>query len=84
MLVRLLTTIPLAIAVMLATPAWSYDAPMAKSYAKMFTPVKGAGAGKALHLMKPDALLNKIKAKAPLVALDVRTPAEILRSVSLP
>jgi len=85
MLVRLLTTIPLAIAVMLATPAWSYDAPMAESYAKMFTPVKGAGAGKALHLMKPDALLNKIKAKAPLVGLDVRTPAEVgVFTVTLP
>jgi len=77
MLIRLLTTIPLAIAVALATPAWSYDASMAESYAKLFTPVKGAGAGKALHLMKPDALLDKIKAKAPIVALDVRTPAEV-------
>jgi len=50
---------------------------MAESYAKLFAPVKGAGAGKALHLIKPDALLNKVKAKSSLVTLDVRPPAEI-------
>ena len=77
MLTRLFTTIPLVIAVALATPAWSYDAAMADSYAKLFAPVEGAGAGKALHLMKPDAFLNKVKANEPLVTLDVRTPAEI-------
>lgn len=39
-------------------------------------PVKGAGAGKALHLIKPDAFLEKVKKHEPLVALDIRTPAE--------
>ena len=77
MLKQLLTTISLAIAVCLSSPAWSYDAEMAKSYAKLFAPVEGAGAGKALHLMKPDAFLNKVKTKEPLVTLDIRTPAEI-------
>jgi len=77
MLTHLATTFLLAITVALATPAWSYDTAMAESYAKLFAPVKGAGAGKALHLMKPDAFLNKVKAKEPIVALDVRTPAEI-------
>ncbi len=55
MLTRLLTTISLV----LAGPAWSYDTAMAESYAKLFAPVKGAGAGKALHLIKPDAFLNQ-------------------------
>jgi len=77
MLTHLATTLLLAITVALATPAWSYDTAMAESYAKLFAPVKGAGAGKALHLMKPNAFLNKVKAKEPLVALDIRTPAEI-------
>jgi rhodanese-related sulfurtransferase len=77
MLTHLATTFLLAITVALATPAWSYDTAMAESYAKLFAPVKGAGAGKALHLMKPDAFLKKVKAKEPLVALDIRTPAEI-------
>jgi hypothetical protein len=27
--------------------------------AKLFAPVKGAGAGKALHLIKPDTFLNQ-------------------------
>ena len=85
MLTRILTTTLLAVAVAFAGPAWSYDTAMAESYAKLFAPVKGAGAGKALHLIKPDALLNKVKAKEPLVVLDIRTPAETgVYSVTLP
>jgi rhodanese-related sulfurtransferase len=85
MLIRLLTTTLLAVAVTITGPAWSYDAAMTKSYAKLFAPVKGAGAGKALHLIKPDAFLNKVRAKEPFVALDVRTPAETgVYSVTLP
>ena len=77
MLTRLLTIIPLAIAIGLATPAWSYDTAMAESYAQLFAPVTGAAAGKAMHMMSPDAFVNKVKAKEPVVTLDVRTPAEI-------
>ena len=85
MLTRILTTTLLAVAVAFAGPAWSYDTAMAESYAKLFAPVKGAGAGKALHLIKPDSLLNKVKAKEPLVILDIRTPAETgVYSVTLP
>jgi rhodanese-related sulfurtransferase len=76
MLKNLLTTIPLALAMAGPFPAWSYDMTMAESYAKLFAPVKGEGAGKALHLMGPDAFVNKIKKNEPLVVLDVRTPAE--------
>ena len=77
MLTRLFTITLLAVAVTITGPSWSYDAAMAESYAKLFAPVKGAGAGKALHLMKPDAFMNKVKAKEPVVALDVRTLAEM-------
>ena len=85
MLTRILTTTLLAVAVAFAGPAWSYDTAMAESYAQLFAPVKGAGAGKALHLIKPDSLLNKVKAKEPLVILDIRTPAETgVYSVTLP
>jgi rhodanese-related sulfurtransferase len=85
MLTRVLTTTLLAVAVAFAGPAWSYDTAMAESYAKLFAPVKGAGAGKALHLIKPDASLNKVKVKEPLVILDIRTPAETgVYSVTLP
>ena len=66
MLTRILTTTLLAVAVAFAGPAWSYDTAMAESYAKLFAPVKGAGAGKALHLIKPDALLIKQKQKSHL------------------
>lgn len=85
MLTRLLTVVSLAIAVTVSGPAWSYDAAMAESYAQLFAPVKGSAAGKALHMMKPDAFVNKVKAKEPLMALDVRTPAEMgVYSVTLP
>jgi len=85
MLTRLLTITFLAVAITVAGPAWSYDEAIAKSYADLFAPVKGAGAGKALHLIPPDVFLNKVKANEPLVALDIRTPAETgVYSVTLP
>ena len=83
MLTRLITITLLAVSVAIGDPAWSYDADMAKSYANIFAPVKGAGAGKALHLMKPDAFLNKVKAKESVVVLDVRTPAEVVVVTSI-
>jgi len=76
MLTHLLKIVSLTIAITIANPAWSYDVAMAQSYEKLFAPVKGAQAGKAMHLMKPDAFVNKVKEKKPLVVLDIRTPAE--------
>jgi len=85
MLKRILTTIPLVIAVTFAAPAWSYDAAMAESYATLFAPVQGPGAGKALHVISPADFVNRVKAKEAFVALDVRTPAETnVYSVTLP
>ena len=85
MFTRLLTITLLAVAVTIAGPAWSYDSAMAESYATLFAPVKGAGAGKALHLIPPDVFLNKVKTKEPMVLLDIRTPAETrIYSVTLP
>lgn len=85
MLARLLSAMSVAIAVIFASPAWSYDAAMAESYAKLFAPVKGAKAGKAMHLMTPAAFLNKVISKEPIVVLDVRTPAETgIYSATLP
>jgi len=81
----ILTTMLLVAVVGLAGPAWSYDSAMAESYAELFAPVEGAAAGKALHLIKPDAFVNKVKAKEKIVALDVRTPAEMgVFSATLP
>ena len=85
MLARVLKILSLVMAATLASPVWSYDAAMAESYAKLFAPVQGAGAGKGLHLITPDAFLNKVKTKEPVLALDVRTPAETaVYSVTLP
>jgi rhodanese-related sulfurtransferase len=76
MLTRIFTIAILATAVVFGAPVWSYDSGLADSYANLFAPVKGKAAGKALHLMKPEAFLNKVKANEPLVVLDVNTPAE--------
>jgi rhodanese-related sulfurtransferase len=93
MLTRIFIHILLAFLIAISGPAWSSDTDMeksyaellAKSYAELFAPVQGAGAGKALHLIKPDAFLDKVKAKEPPVVLDVRTPAETgVYGVTLP
>ena len=54
----------------------AYDHDLAASYAELFEPVAGAKAGKALHLISPEALVESIKKGEEVVALDVRTPAE--------
>ena len=77
MIKGLFTTTLLVAAVAFAGPASSYDAAMAESYAQLFASVKGSAAGKALHMMKPDAFVNKVKAREPLVVLDMRTRAEM-------
>lgn len=56
--------------------AWSYDESLAASYARLFSPVMGEGAGKALHLMTAEAFLNKVRMGDRVVTLDIRTPAE--------
>ncbi len=76
MLTRIFTITVLAATVVFTTPAWSYDNELAESYARLFVSVKGKAAGKAMHLMKPEAFLQKVNAKEALVVLDIRTPAE--------
>jgi rhodanese-related sulfurtransferase len=58
------------------TTGWTYDANLAGSYAKLFAPAQGAQAGKGLHCIKPEALMNTIKRGEPVATIDVRTPAE--------
>lgn len=65
-----------AVLALTASTAWSYDHELAASYAQLFQPVAGAKAGKALHLIPPQVLVENIKKGKPMVALDVRTPAE--------
>lgn len=59
-----------------APQAWSYDAELAASYAQLFAPVQGAAAGKALHLLTPEKLMERIANGKEIVAIDVRTPDE--------
>ena len=85
MFMRFLKITLLAVSFAMAGPVWSYDPALAESYAALFSTVKGAAAGKALHLIPPDVFIGKVKAEEPLVVLDIRTPAETgIYSVTLP
>ena len=76
MLRRLCIAVTAVFLLATAGAAWSYDEDLAESYAKLFEPVAGEQAGKALHLMKAKVLIEKVKAGLPIVTLDIRTPAE--------
>jgi len=60
-----------------AGTGFAYDAQLAASYAQLFAPVKGAKAGKELHLMAVEAFVDGLKSGKGYVTLDVRTPAEL-------
>ena len=73
------------LSIFLSSVAWSYDADMAKSYAKLFSPVVGKKTGKALHFITPEAFAREITEGKKLVTIDVRTPAETgVFALSLP
>ena len=63
-------------ALLFSPAAWAYNDDMARSYAKMFESVHGMQAGKALHMIKPDGLVERIKKGKAIVTIDIRTPAE--------
>lgn len=88
MMCKMLRRIALSAAVSLLVfsgAARSYDEVLAESYSRLFGSVAGASAGKLLHLMKPQAFVDKIRAGEPIVPLDIRTPAETsIFTASLP
>ena len=59
-----------------ASAAWSYDAEMAASYAKLFAPAEGVKVGKELHFINPDGFIKNLQAGKEYVAVDVRTAGE--------
>ena len=61
---------------LLSTSAWAYNQELAASYRQLFEPVSGAKAGKALHLVKPEAFIEELKRGKNVVVIDVRTAAE--------
>lgn len=69
-------SIGLASLISFSAAAGGYDVELAQSYAKLFEPAVGATTGKALHLMKPEQLINDLQKGKQVVALDVRTPNE--------
>jgi rhodanese-related sulfurtransferase len=74
---RITLLLSAGVAALLFAPAGlGYDTGLAESFATLFQPVQGAKAGAALHLMKPEKLVARVRAGEPIVALDIRTPAE--------
>ena len=71
---------------LMATPvAWSYDSNLAESYARLFSTVSGAGAGKALHLVSPETWTSQLREGEDYEVIDIRTPEETgLFTLSLP
>jgi rhodanese-related sulfurtransferase len=63
-------------ALLLVSTSLAYDAGLAEGFATLFEPVQGQKAGKALHLMKADQYLARVKAGEAMLTVDVRTPAE--------
>jgi rhodanese-related sulfurtransferase len=77
MKIRVLLPVGLAALISFGALAEAYDAQLAQSYAKLFAPVAGAQAGKALHLMTPQQFIDRLRQEdASMVTLDVRTPNE--------
>ena len=73
---KLLVIVSVAAFMLGASVGWAYDTELASGYAQLFSPVKGAKAGKELHLMTVEAFVDGVKRGKDLVTLDVRTPAE--------
>ena len=82
---KMMLMIVIGIYLGMGSVAWSYDIEIAKSYEELFTSCCGAGIGKTLHFVKPDALVKDIKAGKEIVTIDVRTPEESgLFTITLP
>lgn len=76
MLAKTLQTLVVTVFVMAATTGWAYNQELAASYERLFAPVAGAKAGKALHLIKAEAFVEDIKRGKRFVTIDIRTLAE--------
>ncbi len=82
---RYLTAACVALCASLSPAAWPYDAELARSYEQFFSGVTGPGAGSALQFLSPEAFIGDLKRGTPVVAIDIRTPAEAdLFTLSLP
>ena len=82
---RTLLSLGLIALVSVVPSAAAYNGALADSYAKLFAPVAGAQAGKALHLIKPSMLLQAMQTGKPISVIDIRTPKEsAVIGISLP
>lgn len=82
---KIFMTAAIGICMSMSSTAWSYDTTMAEGYAKLFAPVDGAKAGKAMHFVKPAAFIKDIQAGKEIVTIDVRTSGEAkMLGITLP
>ena len=73
---KLTLILSLTLMVCFSSAVVGYDADLAQSYAKLFQPVAGAKAGKALHFVTPEKLIKDLQKGKQVVTLDIRTPNE--------
>jgi rhodanese-related sulfurtransferase len=64
------------IAFLLGGPVMAYDAGLAQTYQRAFSPFDEQQTAKALHLMTPEQIMEALKKGESLVMLDVRTERE--------
>ena len=73
------------VALLFAPASLAYDSDLARAFAAMMEPVQGQKAGAALHLITAEKLVARVSAGEPIMALDIRTPAEAdIFGMSLP
>ena len=73
---KIVCTTLLGVCMSVSSLALAYDSEMAKSYARLFSPVAGATAGKALHFVSPEEFMRQVREGNDYLVIDVRTPAE--------
>ncbi len=74
---KLINAFILSTSLAISAGAQAYNAELANSYQTLFTQVKGGAAGKHIGLMPVSAFINDVKAGKDMVAIDIRTPAEM-------
>ena len=61
---------------LLAMPAFAYDAALAERFAQFYEPFAGKGCAKSLQMIKPEAFVAAMQSEGKPFVLDVRTENE--------
>jgi len=73
---KLFSFFTICVCLLVAVPAFTYDAELAQRLEEFYQPFEGKGTAKQLHTVPAPQLLEAIRAGEKLFALDVRTKGE--------